>query len=48
MTNSRLWQNLRSQVLRNPYRQHFNAKNKRLLSNKIADAERVIVEKFAS
>lgn len=40
MTNSRLWQNLRSQVLRNPYRQHFNAKNKHLLSSKIADAER--------
>jgi uncharacterized membrane protein len=40
MTNNRLWKNLRSQLLRNPYRQHFNAENRQLLSNQIAEAER--------
>jgi uncharacterized membrane protein len=51
MKNNRLWQNLRSHLRRNPYRQHFNANNMQLLSDKIAAAElghrgeiRVVIE----
>ncbi|MFZ6801467.1 TPM domain-containing protein [Undibacterium sp. Di24W] len=51
MKNNRLWQNLRSHLRSNPYRQHFNAENTKLLSDKIAAAElghrgeiRVVVE----
>jgi uncharacterized membrane protein len=40
MTNNRLWKNLRSQLSRNPYRQHFNSENRQLLSNHITEAER--------
>ena len=51
MKNNRLWQNLRSHLLRNPYRQHFTTQNMQLLSEKIAASEqghrgeiRVVVE----
>lgn len=51
MKNNRLWQNLRSHLRRNPYRQHFNANNMQLLSDRIAAAEqghrgeiRVVIE----
>jgi uncharacterized membrane protein len=51
MKNNRLWQNLRSHLRSNPYRQHFTAENTKLLSDKIAAAElghrgeiRVVVE----
>lgn len=40
MNDNRIWRNLRSQLLRNPYRQHFNSENRQLLSNQIAEAER--------
>lgn len=51
MKNNRLWQNLRSHLRQNPYRQHFNADKMHLLSDKIAAAEqghrgeiRVVIE----
>jgi uncharacterized membrane protein len=51
MKHHRLWQNLRSHLQHNPYRQHFNANNLQQLSATIAAAEqghrgeiRVVVE----
>ncbi|MBC3875755.1 TPM domain-containing protein [Undibacterium flavidum] len=39
MKNNRLWQNLRSLLLRNPYRQHFTSQHRTVLSQQIGAAE---------